>query len=383
MIETGQQLIDGIRGWLRRYLVLTAAQELVLAVWIVHTWCFERLGRTTPYLEITGVSGSGKTALLDALLLTCRGAEKLQTIRTMYICRRIREQAGLCAMLIDEAERLSSDSYGDQRSMLAGGYREGGVHGVTVGKGTVRFPVYCPKAFTSLMTLTPVIHNRCIPIWMELGNPQASLSIEHDRAKAIAGELIDSISRVLGGVQRVEMIADPDNPGELLPHVTGRKPTRKIITVEADWLSERDREIWTPLMTLAHTLELTPETIAALERASVDLSALRGVERRCDMKVEDSAARERSQAVRLLHDVRACILPGEAFIPTTILLERLHAMPKAPWRVFQRAGLTDATLGQLLGAHGLESSIGQVGKGRKDRKVIRGYRTAAILAVKL
>jgi hypothetical protein len=265
--------------------------------------------------------------------------------------------------------------------MLAGGYRDGGVHGVTVGKGTVRFPVYCPKAFTSLRTLTPVIHNRCIPIWMELGNPAASLSIEHDRAKAIAGELIDSISRVLGGVQRVELI--PGEDGELTPVVTGRKPTRKVVTVEADWLGERDREIWTPLITLAHTLELSQATIADVERASVDLSALRGVERNCDIKANDEAARERSYAVRLLHDVRSVVLPGETFIPTAVLLERLHAMPKAPWRVFQRAGLTDVSLAQLLGAHGLESKVGQVGKGRKDRKQARGYFVKDLQAIKL
>lgn len=380
MVETGEQLIGAIRGWLRRYLVLTPAQDLIMALWIIHSWCYERLGRTTPYVEITGVSGSGKTALLDALTLTCRGAEKLQTIRTMYICRRIREQAGLCTILIDEAEKLSSDSFGDQRSMIAGGYRDGGVHGVTVGKGTIRFPVWCPKAFTAVRSLTPVIHNRCIPIWMELGNPAASLSVEWDRAKATAGELVDAISRVLGGVQRVEYI--PGEDGELTPIVTGRKPARKVVSVEADWLGERDREIWTPLITLAHTLELSAETIAEVERASVDLSALRGVERRCDVKANDEAARERSMAVRLLHDVKACIQPGESFIPTAVLLERLHAMSKAPWRVYQRAGLTDIQLAQLLGAHGLQAKVGQIGKG-KTRKQVRGYAAKALQDVKL
>lgn len=381
MIQTGQELIDGLRAWLRRYVVLTPVQELTIALWIVHTWLYERLGRTTPYVEITGVSGSGKTAVLDAMVLTCRGAEKLQTIRTMYICRRIREQAGLCTILIDEAERLSSDSFGDQRSMLAGGYREGGVHGVTVGKGTVRFPVWCPKAFTSLCSLSTVIHNRSIPIWMELGTPEASLSVEHDRASAAAGELVDAISRVLGGVQRVEFITGED--GELTPIVSGRKPARKIVMVEADWLSERDREIWTPLVSLAHTLELKAETIREVERASVDLSGLRGIERKCDVRATDDAAKERSMAVRLLHDVRACVKPGEVFIPSADLLTRLHDMPKAPWRVYQRAGLTDVTLAQLLGAHGLKSEVGQVGKGRKDRKQARGYRVKAIEAIKL
>ena len=382
MIETGQQLIDGIRAWLRRYVVLSPLQDLTIALWCVHTWCYERLSDTTPYIEITGVSGSGKTRVLDCMVLLSRGAEKLQTIRTMYMCRRIAEMAGMTTLLVDEAERLGSDSFGDQRSMLAGGYRQGGVHGVTVGKGTIRFPVWSPKAFTSLRTMTPVLHNRCIPIWMELGDPAQSMSIERQRAKATAGELTDAIARVMGGVQTVEYRYDQEADA-MVPEVHGNAPKRKIVTVEADWLTERDREIWTPLMTLAATLELNAETIAELERASVDLSSLRGVERRCDVKTEDANARVRSVAVRLLHDVKACILPGETFIPTAELLTRLHAMPKAPWRVYDRNGLTDKQLAELLGAHGVESRTGQTGKGRKDRKPCKGYDVKALQAVKL
>ena len=381
MIETGQQLIDAMRGWLGRYLVLTPAQSLTLAVWAVHTWVYERLTRTTPYLEITGVSGSGKTTVLDALVLLARGAEKLQTIRTMYICRRIAETAGLTTILIDEAERLSSDAYGDQRSCLAGGYVQGGMHGVSLGKGTMRFPVWCPKAFTSTRTMTPVLHNRSIPIWMELGQPVASLSVEHDRAAATAGELVAGIKRVMGGVQEVSFEWDKEED-RMVGRPIGSAPKRKIITVEADWLSERDREIWTPLITLAHTLQLSEATILELESASVDLGGLRGIERRCDVKVTDDAARERSAAVRLLHDVLSVLEPGEAFVPTEALLRRLYGLSKAPWRVYQRTGLTDKQLADLLGAHGVNSAIGQIGKG-KARKVIRGYHTKDLRAVKL
>ena len=122
---------------------------------------------------------------------------------------------------------------------------------------------------------------------------------------------------------------------------------------------------------------------AALERASVDLSALRGVERNCDIKSEDTAARDRSYAVRLLRDVLAVLHEGETFVPSAVLLDRLHGLAKAPWRVFQRSGLTAQTLAQLLGAHGVESKVGQTGKGRKDRKTAHGYHVRDLKAVKL
>jgi hypothetical protein len=351
---TGLELIGAVRAWLRRYVHVSPAQELVIALWCLHTWVYDRLGRTTPYIEMTGVSGSGKTTIMEAMALLSRGSVILTTLRTLAMCRKIHETEGRVTFFVDEAERLSSSSFGDQRSMLASGYRRGGEHMVSVGKETQMFPVWCPKVFTSLRTLTPVIHNRCIPLWVERGTPAASLSNEWERAEATAAEVIEQYRNVMRAVPRV-------------------------IAVDPLWLSnERDREIWTPLFSLAATLGADKATMDELTAASVDLSSLRGVERRMDAIVEDEAARERSYAVRLLQDCKAVILPGEAFIPTAVLVDRLRALPTGPWRSYQRSGLTDITLAQLLGAFAVGSVIGQEGKGAKNRKVVRGYRVAHI-----
>lgn len=354
----GNALLVMWREWLRRYVVVTPAQELVLALWCLHTWLYERLGRATPYLELTGVSGSGKTTIMEACGLLCRGSLVLNTLRTLAMARRIEETNGHVTFFIDEAERLESASFGDQRSMLASGYRQGGVHLVTVGKQTELKRSYCPKAFTSLRTLTGVLHNRCIPIWVDRGSPVAKLGLEYERAEATAAELINQFKLVM-------------------------KNTERILTVEPAWLtSERDTEIWTPLFSLAATLQVDQQTTDELTRASVDLSALRGVPRRMDVKVEDEAAKERSYAVRLLQDVKTLIQPGETFIPSTALVERLHALPTGPWRSYQLTGLTEITLAQLLGAFGIGPVAGHIGKGRKQRQFARGYKVSAINAAK-
>lgn len=359
MIENGQQLIDAMRAWLRRYVGLTAEQNLVLTLWALHTWVYDRLSRSTPYIEITGVSGSGKTTCMEALSMLSRGSVILNTLRTLAMCRYISEHEGRVTIFVDEAERLESGAFGDQRSMLASGYRRGGEHLVSSGKETIRFQVWCPKVFTSCRTLHTVLHNRCIPIWMDRGQTEASLSLEWERAEATAAELIEGFKRVM-------------------------QNTPRAVTLEADHMtSERDREIWTPLFSMAATLRADRATMDALTAASVDLSSLRGVERRMDVKHEDESARERSYAVRLVQDARAVLQPGEAFIPSAVLVDRLRALPAAPWRVYGRNGLTEIGLAQLLGAFGVESGLGQVGKGRKDRKVMRGYKASAISAIKL
>lgn len=353
---TGNELVKAVEGWLARYLTITPEQRITLALWVLHTWVYDRLSRTTPYVEITGVSGSGKTTIMEAAALLSRGSIVLNTIRTMFMCRYISEHEGRVSLFVDEAERLSSSSFGDQRSMLASGYRRGGEHGVTVGKGTVTFGVFCPKMFTSVKTLTPVLHNRCIPIWAAPGKPEASLSRETERAEATAAELIQHFKAIMAN-------------------------TPRFASVEADWLSsERDQEIWAPLVSLAHTLGCDGVTLDRLTAASVDLSALRGIERRMDAKVEDANARERSYAVLLISDVCKVIEDGETAVFSRVLVDRLRILPAAPWRSYQQTGLTELTLAQLLGAFGLESSTVQVGKGRKGRQQAKGYKVSELRA---
>lgn len=381
----GQELLERWIGFLRRYLVLSDAQYLVLALWAMHTWMYDSLSRTTPYLEITGVSGSGKTTVMEALALLSRGSLTLNTLRTLSMCRYITEHDARVTLFIDEAEKLSSASYGDQRSMLASGYRRGGVHLVTVGKGTAQFEVWCPKAFTSTRTMTHVLHNRCIPIWVELGSPEARLGLEAERAEATAAELTEALKGVLPGIvaprQNFDALRALGVSAEQLTDRGG--PAMRVQAVQASWLhNERDQEIWTPLITLAHTLRLRQNTIDALVAASVDLAALRGVERRCDVRVADEDAAERSYARRLLADALTVAQEGESFIPSGVLVDRLRLLPAAPWRVYQRSGLTEITLAQLLGAHGIQPVIGQIGKGRKDRRKVRGYRVRDLTAAK-
>ena len=64
-------------------------------------------------------------------------------------------------------------------------------------------------------------------------------------------------------------------------------------------------------------------------------------------------------------------------------MNRLRAIPTAPWRNYQRSGLTEISLAQLLGAFGLEPKQRRVpGKGRKVNAV-RGWLVSDLNGVKL
>jgi hypothetical protein len=359
VLMTGLQLIEMCRKFLRRYVAMSPAQELTLAIWCLHTWVYDKLALTTPYIEVTGASGSGKSALMDACMLLSRGAELVTTIRTLYMCRRIAETEGALTLFVDEAERLSSGAFNDQRAMLASGYRKGAVHGVSVGHATVRFPTYCPKMFATTRSMTPILHNRAIPIWMLTGRPEAHLNVtEMARAEAVAGEIIAQFKDVV-------------------------KQHPRFIGIDADWLkNERDREIWTPLVSLAGSIGADKKTMDELIAASVDLSSLRGIERRMDSVPEDENAKERSYAVWLLKDVQSILAPDAEYASAHELVDALRSLPASPWRTYGNAGLNEITLAQLLGAFGLKSDVRTIGKGRKNRKQFRAYLASEIRKAK-
>ena len=67
--DIDDELVGEVVTFIKRYVVLTEAQTLVVALWIMHTHCFEAVEQT-PYLAITSpVKQCGKSRLLDVISL--------------------------------------------------------------------------------------------------------------------------------------------------------------------------------------------------------------------------------------------------------------------------------------------------------------------------
>src|SRR5215470_12649797 len=68
------EMLDAIAALLRQYLVCTDHQINILALWIVHTWCFDAFA-STPYLDIRSPEPQcGKTLCLQLLHALSSGA---------------------------------------------------------------------------------------------------------------------------------------------------------------------------------------------------------------------------------------------------------------------------------------------------------------------
>jgi putative DNA primase/helicase len=66
-------LLERCREWVRRYVVLTEHQAIVLAAWVLHTWAIDAADYT-PYIHITAPEKQcGKSILLRVLqAIVCR-----------------------------------------------------------------------------------------------------------------------------------------------------------------------------------------------------------------------------------------------------------------------------------------------------------------------
>lgn len=353
---TGQQLIDRWIAFVRRYVVLTEQQALVVALWAINTWLYDRFP-AVPFLEIVATTKrSGKTTLLDVLKKVTRGAEKFAIVRILTVLRMIEAYEGRVTILIDEAEQFSRPSLGEQRSGIATGYKAGSQHAISVGKSFQRFRTFAPWAFAQIGNVHDVLRDRCIEIELTRAKPERVLSEWDTTADAEAQELI------------AELVEFSKQPGKT-----------RIPIVAADWLTGRERELWTPLVSVAAWLGVHADTMRALRVASVDLGLLKTLPPKVWHSAQDEQdAEERDAAERVLSDLLSVIPDGEAFVPSAVAVERLRSIDVAPWRAWRGNGINEITLAALLARYGVQPEVGQIGKGRKGRVQVRGYRVRAL-----
>ncbi len=164
----GAMLLKEIAGIIRRYVVLPANAVLVLALWILHTFCFD-IAEATPYLYLhSATKRCGKSRLLELLARMARRALVVAGPSAAFMFRVI--ELYKPALFMDEADAFLRDDE-DMRGLLNNGYKQGGSVGrlVKVGDELVpkQFSVFCPKVLAGIKGLSGTVMDRSIPIPMK------------------------------------------------------------------------------------------------------------------------------------------------------------------------------------------------------------------------
>jgi hypothetical protein len=342
-------LVNEIEAFVRRFVVVTDAQLVVIALWVIHTHALDA-ALQTPYLAVTSPEKEcGKSRLKEVVGGLVNKPWNAVLPSEAVLFRKI--EAKTPTLLLDEVDAIfapgrSSDRFEGTRAILNAGHRRGETVSRCVGPTheTKEFHVFCPKLIAGIGTLPDTVAGRSFPIRM-----QRKKRDEHTErfifrdVQPEATALCDQIN-AWAAEHLTELIdARPDVP---------------------DQLSDREQEGGEPLLAIAD----------AFGCGQVAREAL------VELCTEERADNVDSVRLRLLKDLRKVFRVREKErgghikgMPTTALLVRLHTLPESEWRRYYGRKLEPKDLANLLRPYGLHpESIrfgGKVKKGYRRRKL--------------
>lgn len=367
--SNGQMLVERIEKWLGGYMVLPSDYALVLSLWALMTWVFEKFD-VIPYVVVTApVKGAGKTQLAELVARLSYDPVEWGSATPATMYRRLGEKGGRMSLFIDEAESLGSETTGALRSVLNVGFRRGGKVARTGAGGKVEeFPAFCPKMIVLIGHVFDTLNDRSIVLSLERGTPSElarlkdyDMGVVDGEAAAIVG---DPRGAAAGTIRRIMVDEAP-----------------AIMAVRPGFLSGRDRDIWSSLFGLAASLKLDDPTIDRLTRAAADLSKAKKAPQRVRGESE-SVALDAANAEQLLRDMRRIFREGEKVIFSAVAVERLKALPDGGWSKYRGEGLDVMSLASLLKRHGVARRPVRLARSTPGVKsmVANGYRAADVVA---
>ena len=274
MIADTAALLESCCKWVRRYVVLSEDQVIVLGAWILHTWVIEA-AECTPYLHITAPEkGCGKSTLLESLEAVVNKPCKTAGLSAAALVRKVdRDSPTLLLDEMDAAFRGNKEFSEALRGVLNDGFRRGGRFLKCDGKSHElrEFQVFCPKALAGIGRIPDTISSRSIVIGMR--RKKATETVEHFRSREVR-----EAAKPL--VEYLESWANSDAISALLA-------SRPLLP---DGLSDRQADISEALLAIADLA--AGEWPSKVRRA---LSAL----------FSSAAAEDSSLGVTLLRDIRA------------------------------------------------------------------------------
>jgi putative DNA primase/helicase len=251
----GAELLSEVSEAIKRYVVLPANSAETLALWALHTYCFDCFAHSPRAAVTSPEKGCGKTTTLD--VLECLVSRPLPTANaTAAAIFRIVEQARP-TLLIDEADTFLKEN-DELRGILNTGHRRGGQVLRTVGDDHEprQFSTWAPAAIAMIGRLPDTLNDRSVIINLRRRKPTEKVkSFRRDRADDLR-VLARKMARWAQDHQAHFADSDPD-VGDLM---------------------NRMADNWRPLLAIAdvaggHWPKRVREIAAAADRASIEQSA--------------------------------------------------------------------------------------------------------------
>lgn len=315
-------LLADLSRFIGRYVVMTDAQRMVLAVYVVHTY-IARDCQQTPYIFIHSPEPEcGKSRLMEVLELLVARPWMIVNPSDAVLFRKV--HADLPTLLWDEIDAVfnpkSAQYHEEQRGMLDQGHRRHGRVPRFIGEKVVEFRVFCPKVFAGIGTLPDTLSRRSIPISLQRRAPDEP--IEEFILQDVEPLALAMIKRVSAWVEVCGLPAATARPDDI-----------------PEGISDRMKEGCFSLFSIADICGSGPEFRKALE----------------ELLLGDRVDSQSSMRTRLLVDMRRIFRDEyrqrgkvSSFMSTDTLINRLVQFEESPWAGYYGRGLEPKDMADLL-----------------------------------
>ncbi|MGA3159879.1 MAG: DUF3631 domain-containing protein [Terracidiphilus sp.] len=181
-----EELLETCRAWIRRYIVVSDEQAVIMAAWVLHTYVFNAF-EVTPYLFVSSPEkGSGKSTLLRILKAVAYRGRYSSGMSGAALARVV--EASRPTLFLDELDaqmKGNKETAENIRGILNSGYEPEGAYTRCVGKdfAVKDFPTFCPKCLAGIGELWDTVSDRSITI--EMRRMLSGETIEPDRHVAV------------------------------------------------------------------------------------------------------------------------------------------------------------------------------------------------------
>jgi len=188
------QALKQIDAFIKRHLVCSRHHRTILALWIAHTYCYDRFP-VTPYLEISSPEPqSGKSLCLCLLKELCHKSWIPGGVTAACLTTRLANEQP--TLLLDDWHTVLRSS-GNQPllALLKAGARSGSYYPEYPKEKDWDGLVFCPKAFAGQGRLPAALAPLCIPIVLRRKKPRERVeSYWHEFLSMDIGEVRKSLA---------------------------------------------------------------------------------------------------------------------------------------------------------------------------------------------
>jgi hypothetical protein len=156
------------------HIAVTPEQRIAAALWVLHTYHYDRYSITPRLALLSPVRGCGKTTLIVLLEQLCANSFRSDGVSPAAIYYQLDERP-LTTFLIDESDNLDLFRNALLRRIFNSGHRRGGNESRFIAGRVRRYPTFAPLAVAAIGKLPLPLMHRSIVINMQRAPTEAQL----------------------------------------------------------------------------------------------------------------------------------------------------------------------------------------------------------------